>query len=47
MLRMTRVRDLVTKIVRTQIVDPSEFRVRVAEVIRDWIRSGEGSPRQL
>ncbi len=30
----TEVRDLLTKIVRTQIVDTSEFRVKVAEAIR-------------
>ena len=30
-------RDLVTKVVRSQIVDTSQFRVDVAEAIRDWI----------
>ena len=33
------VRDLLTKIVRTQISDTSEFRVKVAEAIRDKFRS--------
>jgi hypothetical protein len=33
------VRDLLTKIVRTQIVDTSEFRAKVAEAIRDKFRS--------
>jgi hypothetical protein len=33
------VRDLLAKIVRTQIVDTSEFRVKVAEAIRDRLRS--------
>lgn len=33
------VRDLLTKIVRTQIGDTSEFRVKVAEAIRDTCRS--------
>jgi hypothetical protein len=33
------VRDLLTKIVRTQIGDTSEFRVKVAEAIRSKFRS--------
>ena len=33
------VRDLLTKIVRTQIVDTSEFRAKVAEAICDKFRS--------
>jgi hypothetical protein len=33
------VRDLLIKIVRTQIGDTSEFRVKVAEAIRDRFRS--------
>jgi hypothetical protein len=33
------VRDLLAKIVRTQISDTSEFRVKVAEAIRDKFRS--------
>jgi hypothetical protein len=33
------VRDLLTKIVRTQIGDTSEFRVKVAEAIRNKFRS--------
>ena len=33
------VRDLLIKIVRTQIGDTSEFRVKVAEAIRDKFRS--------
>jgi len=33
------VRDLLIKIVRTQISDTSEFRVKVAEAIRDKFRS--------
>jgi hypothetical protein len=40
------VRDLLTKIVRTQIADTSEFREKVAEAIREKFRSEEGSPRQ-
>ncbi len=40
-------RDLVTAVVMSQIVDTSEFRVNVAEAIRDKFRSEEGSPRQL
>ena len=32
------VRELLTKIVRTQIIDTSEFRVKVAEAIRDKFR---------
>ncbi len=34
------VRDLLIKIVRTQITDTSEFRVKVAEAIREKFRSG-------
>ncbi len=33
------VRDLMTKIVRTQIADTSEFRVKVAEAIRERFQS--------
>jgi tetrahydromethanopterin S-methyltransferase subunit H len=33
------VRDLLIKVVRTQIGDTSEFRVKVAEAIRDRFRS--------
>jgi hypothetical protein len=33
------VRDLLIKIVKTQISDTSEFRVKVAEAIRDKFRS--------
>jgi hypothetical protein len=33
------VRDLLTRIVRTQIGDTSEFRTKVAEAIRDKFRS--------
>ena len=40
------VRDLLTKIVRTQIADTSEFREKMAEAIRDKFRSEEGSPHQ-
>jgi hypothetical protein len=40
------VRDLLTKIVRTQIGETSEFREKVAEAIREKFRSEEGSPRQ-
>ena len=43
----TEVRDLLTKIVRTQIGDTSEFREKVAEAIREKFRSEEGSPRQV
>ena len=35
------VRDLLTKIVRTQIGDTSEFREKVAEAIREKFRSEE------
>jgi hypothetical protein len=42
----TEVRELLTKIVRTQIGDTSEFREKVAEAIREKFRSEEGSPRQ-
>ena len=41
------VRDLLTKIVRTQIGDTSEFREKVAEAIREKFRSEEGSPHQV
>jgi hypothetical protein len=41
------VRDLLTKIVRTQIADTSEFREKVAEAIREKFRSEEGSPRRV
>ena len=38
-MRLTaEVRDLLIKIVRTQIGDTSEFRVKVAEAIRDRFR---------
>ena len=40
-------RDLLTKIVRTQIGDTSEFREKVAEAIREKFQSEEGSPRQV
>lgn len=42
------VRDLLIKIVRTQIGDTSEFRVKVAEAIRDKFRSpsAEGPTQQ-
>jgi hypothetical protein len=43
----TEVRDLLTKIVRTQIGDTSEFREKVAEAIREKFQSEEGSPRQV
>ena len=43
----TEVRDLLTKIVRTQIGDTSEFREKVAEAIREKFRSEETSPRQV
>lgn len=43
----TEVRELLIKIVRTQIGDTSEFREKVAEAIRDKFRSEEGSPRQV
>jgi hypothetical protein len=43
----TEVRELLTKIVRTQIGDTSEFREKVAEAIREKFRSEEGSPRQV
>ena len=43
----TEVRELLTKIVRTQIGDTSEFREKVAEAIRERFRSEEGSPRQV
>jgi hypothetical protein len=43
----TEVRELLIKIVRTQIGDTSEFREKVAEAIRDKFRSDEGSPRQV
>lgn len=36
----TEVRDLLVKIVRTQIGDTSEFRVKVAEAIRNHFRPG-------
>lgn len=35
------VRDLLIKIVRTQITDTSEFRVKVAEAIREKFRSDQ------
>jgi hypothetical protein len=41
------VRELLTKIVRTQIADTSEFREKVAEAIREKFRSEEGSPHQV
>ena len=41
------VRDLLTKIVRTQIGDTSEFREKVAEAIREKFRSEEESSRQV
>jgi hypothetical protein len=37
------VRDLLAKIVRTQIGDTCEFRVKVAEAIRDKFRSETGA----
>jgi hypothetical protein len=43
----TEVRDLLTKIVRTQIGETSEFREKVAEAIREKFRSEEGSPRHV
>ncbi len=43
----TEVRDLLTKIVTTQIGDTSEFREKVAEAIREKFRSEEGSSRQV
>ena len=43
----TEVRDLPTKIVTTQIGETSEFRVKVAEAIREKFRSEEGSPRRV
>ena len=43
----TEVRELLTKIVRTQIGDTSEFREKVAEAIREKFRSEETSPRQV
>jgi len=43
----TEVRELLIKIVRTQIGDTSEFREKVAEAIREKFRSEEGSPRQV
>ena len=43
----TEVRELLIKIVRTQIGDTSEFREKVAEAIRDKFRSEEVSPRQV
>jgi hypothetical protein len=43
----TEVRDLLTKIVRTQIGDTSEFREKVAEAIREKFRSEEESSRQV
>jgi hypothetical protein len=39
------VRDLLIKIVRTQIGDTSEFRVKVAEAIRDKFRSAPTDAR--
>jgi hypothetical protein len=41
------VRELLTKIVRTQIADTSEFREKVAEAIREKFRSEDGSPHQV
>jgi hypothetical protein len=41
------VRELLTKIVRTQIGDTSEFREKVAEAIREKFRSEDGSSHQL
>jgi hypothetical protein len=41
------VRELLAKIVRTQIADTSEFREKVAEAIREKFRSEEGSPHQI
>jgi hypothetical protein len=38
------VRDLLIKIVRTQIGDTSEFRLKVAEAIRDKFRSAPTDP---
>jgi hypothetical protein len=43
----TEVRELLIKIVRTQIGDTSEFREKVAEAIRDKFQSEEESPRQV